>query len=231
MVKRIFLVWFIANFVLAGIFDLLTGGWYLRLPVFVGMIAELGLIIFPNLIIPIILLRCRWPTPISNFRQALGWEWKGWRPIFIGILAFVIYLLLSNLLTYILGPSIPYNLPGEGGSITGPAGLFALFAFIIFIVITVVGEETMFRGFIQTQTSQYYGVWAGALLTIVLFGLRHFPADLFYANIWNATPRMWLAREADLYLAAILLSLARYFGRSTYASAAMHLLIFMLILM
>jgi hypothetical protein len=31
-------------------------------------------------------------------------------------------------------------------------------------------------------------------------------------------------------LGAILFSLARYFGRSTYASATMHLLIFMLIL-
>jgi membrane protease YdiL (CAAX protease family) len=230
MLKRIFLVWFAANFAFAGLFALLTGGWYLRLPPFVGMTAELSLIIVPNLLFPILLLRYGWPAPISNLRQALGWEWKGWRPIFIGVIAFVVYLILSTFLSLVLGPSIPYNLPGEGGSISGLAGLLALLLFIVFVVITVAGEETMFRGLIQTQTSQFYGVAAGVLLTIVLFGLRHLPADLFYAYIWNATPRMWLARQVDLYLGAILFSLARYFGRSTYASATMHLLIFMLIL-
>jgi membrane protease YdiL (CAAX protease family) len=231
MLKRILLVWFAANFALAGLFALFTGGWYLRLPTFVGMAAELGLIILPNLLFPILLLRYGWPVPVSNLRQALGWEWKGWHPIFIGVIAFIIYLVLSTFSSHILGSSIPYNLPGgEGGSISGLAGLLALLLFIVFVVISVAGEETMFRGLIQTQTSQHYGVWAGVLLTIVLFGLRHLPADLFYANVWNATPRMWLARQVDLYLGAILFSLARYFGRSTYASATMHFSIFMFIL-
>jgi membrane protease YdiL (CAAX protease family) len=231
ILKRILLVWFAANFALAGLFALLTGGWYIRLPAFVGMIAELGLIIVPNLFFPILLLRYGWPAPVSDLRQALGWEWKGWRPIFIGVIAFVIYLLMSTILLNILGPSIPYNLPGgEGGPISGLAGILALLYFIVFVVITVVGEETMFRGLIQTQTSQHYGVWAGVLLTIVFFGLRHLPADLFYAHVWNATPSMWIARQVDLYLCAILFSVARYFGRSTFASATMHFLIFMFIL-
>ncbi len=232
MLKRILLIWFAANFALAGLFALLTGGWYLCLPTFVRMAAELGLVMLPNLLFPILLVRYGWPAPVSDLRQALGWEWKDWRPIFIGVIAFVTYLLLSAFLSNILGPSIPYNLPGgEGSAIGGLAGLLALFLFIVFVDITVAGEETMFRGLIQTQTSQHYGIWAGVLLTIVLFGLRHLPADIFYARIWNATPRMWLARQVDLYLGAILFSLARYFGRSTYASATMHFLIFMLILM
>ncbi len=230
MLKRILLVWFAANFALAGLFAILTGGWYLRLPVGVRMITELGLIIVPNLLIPILLLRYGWPAPVSNLRQALGWEWKGYRPIFIGIIAFIIYLILSISSSHILGPSIPYNLPGEGGSISSLAGLLALLLFIVFVAITVVGEETMFRGLIQTQTSQHYGFWVGVLLTVVQFGLRHLPADLFYAQVWNATPRMWLARQVDLYLGAILFSWARHFGRSTYASATMHLLLFIFIL-
>ncbi|HEX7568034.1 MAG TPA: hypothetical protein VF355_05650 [Anaerolineaceae bacterium] len=159
MLKRILLVWIIANFALAGIFALLTGSWYIRLPAFVGMIAELGLITVPNLLFPILLLRYGWPVTVSDLRQELGWEWKGWRPIYIGVIAFVIYLLLSTFSSEYLGPSIPYNLPGgEGGSISSLAGLLALLYFIVFVVITVVGEETMFRGLIQTQTSQYYGV-------------------------------------------------------------------------
>ena len=230
MIKRILLAWFVANFVLAGVFALLTGGWYIRLQPTAGMIAELGLIMLPNLLFPILLLRYAWPVPAGDLRQALGWQKKGWRPILIGLAAFALYLILSSLMSGLLGPGIPYSKPGEGGGVSGLAGLALLFYFIVFIIITVASEETMFRGLIQTQISQKYGVWIGILLAVVLFGLRHLPADIFYAQVWQATPRMWLARQVDLYLAAIALGLARYFGRSTYASATMHLLIFLYIL-
>jgi membrane protease YdiL (CAAX protease family) len=229
MLKRILLVWFVANFLIAGVAALLTGGWYLRLPTLVGMVAEIGLIILPNLLFPIFLLRYAWPIPLGSLQKGLGWQWSGWRPIWVGMIAFVIYLLLSIPLSNIIGPSIPYSLPGEGGPITGLAGLLVLFLFVLFVVVTIVGEETMFRGLIQTQVSEHSGVWAGILLTILLFGLRHLPADIFYSQIWNATPQMWAARQVDLYLGAGLLSLARYLGRSTYASATMHLLIFLFI--
>jgi hypothetical protein len=53
MLKRILLVWFVANFLVVGAAALLTGGWYLRWPALVRMVAELGLIILPNLLIPI----------------------------------------------------------------------------------------------------------------------------------------------------------------------------------
>jgi membrane protease YdiL (CAAX protease family) len=230
MLKRILFVWFVANFVIAGLFAILTGGWYLRLPTFTAMAAELSLIILPNLLFPILLLRYGWTAPVSNVRLALGWEWKGWRSILVGIISFGVYLLLSTPLSRILGPGIPYNLPGQGNSLGGMPVILALLLFLAFVVLTVIGEETMFRGLIQTQASLSYWVWEGILLTVVLFGLRHLPADIFYAHVWNATPRMWLARLADLYLGAVLLSFARYYGRSTYASAIMHFLIFMFIL-
>ena len=230
MLKRILLAWLAANFVIAGLFALFTGGWYLRLPTFAGMAAELGLIMLPNLLFPILLLRFGWPEQVRNLSSALGWQWKGWRPILFGALAFVVYMLLSNFFSHILGAGILYNLPGQGGPISGPAGLLALLFFIIFVGMTVAAEETMFRGLVQTQVGAHYGLWAGILLTMLLVGLRHLPADIFYAHIWHATPRMWLAREVDLYLGAGLLSLARFFGQSTYASATMHFLIFMAIL-
>ena len=184
----------------------------------------------PNLLFPILLLRYGWPTPVKDIQTALGWRWKGWRPIFVGAIAFIVYVLLSAFLSPILGPGISYSLPGQAGPLTGLAGLLALLFYIIFVVVTVVSEETMFRGLIQTQVSQRYAIWAGILLTILLFGLRHLPADIFYAQVWRATPHMWLARECDLYLGAVLLSLARFFGRSTVASATMHFLLFIFIL-
>ncbi len=227
MIKRILLTWFGANFLFAGIFALLSGGWYLRLPTLAGMGAEMGLIVLPNLLLPLLVLRYAWPEKIERLSLALGWTRSGWRPILVGVAAFGIYLLLSTLLSNLLGPGISYNAPGQGGSITGWLGLLALLGYILFALFTVLSEETMFRGLIQTQVSQRYGVWVGIILAMLLFGLRHLPADIYYAQLSPATAGMWLARQADLYLGAGLLGLARHFGRSTYASATMHFLIFM----
>jgi len=194
------------------------------------MIAELGLVVLPNLILPLLLLRYAWPVPVVSLRHALGWQRDAWRPLIVGSAMFILYLMLSALLTGTLGPGIPYSLPGEGGAVTGPAALLALLVFVVLVALTVLGEEAMFRGLIQTQVGKHYGAWAAMALTIVLFGLRHLPADLFYAQAWNATPAMWVSRQVDLYLGALCLSLARHVGRSTWASATTHLLVFVHIL-
>jgi membrane protease YdiL (CAAX protease family) len=88
----------------------------------------------------------------------------------------------------------------------------------------------MFRGWTQTQIGKRYGAWVGIVVGILLFGLRHLPADLFFARIWQATPQMWLSRQLQLYLVALGLGLARHFGKSTYASAIMHGLVFVVAL-
>jgi hypothetical protein len=71
-----------------------------------------------------------------------------------------------------------------------------------------------------------FWVLAGLLAAALLFGLRHLPDDFFYAQLWAADSRMWVAREVQLYGGAVLFGLARHFGRSTYASAIMHVLVF-----
>jgi hypothetical protein len=55
-----------------------------------------------------------------------------------------------------------------------------------------------------------YGAPIGILGAVLLFGLRHLPADLFYASAWNAAPQMWLCRQIQLYGGALLLGLARH---------------------
>lgn len=230
MIKRILLAWLCANFGFAGIFALLSGGWYLRLPALPALAAEIGLIILPNLLLPFMLLRYAWTEKIDRLLPALGWTWNGWRSIGVGVGAFALYLLLSSLLSRALGPGIPYSKAGEGGAIAGWLGLLALLGYVLFALLTAAGEETMFRGLIQTQVGRRYGAWAGLGLAALLFGLRHLPADIFYAQVWDATPAMWLARQADLYLGAVLLGLARHVGGSTAAPAIMHVLIFMSIL-
>jgi membrane protease YdiL (CAAX protease family) len=235
MLKRMLIIWVIANFLIVGFVSWIAGGWYIGWdvsPVVRGL-AELGLIMVPNLVLPVVVLRYWWPEPVDSVRCALAWKWNGWRSLASGLLAFGAYFVLAKAAVWLLGGGIPYNLPGAAGggmAIEGPLDvlpiLAILLALVAFVVITVVAEETMFRGWIQTQAGNRYGTWAGLAVAAALFGLRHVPADLFYARMWHASPQMWLSRQVQLYLAAILLGLARQLGGSTYASAIMHGLLF-----
>lgn len=224
MLARILIVWFVANFLLVGVVCILAGGWYLGWSPLAVLFAELGLIMLPNLLLPIFALRYWWPEPIDDVRDALGWRWNGWRAIIVGTMAFILAYALSALVSSFFGGSIPYQLPGrEGISAHSPMALLGfLLIMIVMIALTVAAEETMFRGLVQTQVGARYGLWWGLLLGALLFGLRHLPADLFYARAWAATPQMWLARQTQLYSGALIFGLARYLGRSTYASAVAH---------
>lgn len=239
MLKRILIIWAIANLAIVGLVSWIAGGWYIGWQVspVIGMLAELGLIMAPNLILPVVVLRYWWPEPVDSIRDALGWRWKGWRSLVAGVLAFVSFYVLLKVIVWLVGGSIPYNLPGatgEGIAINEPLDILRVLGMLLgllaFVMITVAGEETMFRGWIQTQVGKRYGVWVGLLVSVVLFGLRHLPADLFYAQIWQATPQMWLSRQLQLYLVAICLGLSRHFGKSTYASVIMHGLVFVVAL-
>jgi membrane protease YdiL (CAAX protease family) len=231
---RIFILWLSANFIIVGAVALAAGSWYLAWPTLAGLIAEVGLIMLPNFLLPVLALRRWWPEPVGSLREALGWRWNGWRPVLVGLIGFGLSLALNQVVSRGIGESIPYQLPGRGAAV-GPvediASLFGLLLLLAVVVgITVAGEETMFRGLIQTQIGERYGPWRGLLLGALLFGFRHLPADIFYARAWNATDRMWLARQVEVYSFGIILGLARRYGRSTYASAIAHALMYITIL-
>jgi membrane protease YdiL (CAAX protease family) len=220
--------WFSANFLIAGLVSVLVGGWYLSWqPQTLGLLAELGLIQLPNLLLPVLLIRTG-SLQTRNLREALGWHWAGWRAIGVGALVFLLILLLSAAVNLLIGPPIPYNLPGRSPiSAHTLSEIFGLLSLLfIYVGLTTLGEETMFRGLLQGQLSKIFGAPFGILGAALLFGLRHLPADILYAQAWKATPGMWLSRELQLYTTALLLGLARYFGRSTYASWIAHVFIF-----
>jgi len=240
MFIRIVMVWLVANFLIVGLVSWAAGGWYLGWqvsPVLRGL-TELLLIILPNLLLPALVLRGSQRGLWTDVRKALGWTWTGRRTLVSGVLAFVFFYGLLQAAVALFGDSIPYNLPGEGGGagiqIKSLADallvLGILLGLLVYVAITVAGEETMFRGWTQTQVGSRYGPWFGLLAGALLFGLRHLPADFFYAQVWQATPQMWVSRQVQLYALAVCLGLARFFGRSTSASAITHALTFMVVL-
>ncbi len=234
MLKRILIVWLVANFVIVGLASLLHGGWYIGWTrnAAIGVLFQLGLVQIWNLVLPLLVLRFWWTKPMGPLREALGWQWHGWRTFLAGVSAFILVLAAEVLILRLFGSSIPYSLPGtqplHSNSLLGALGLLLLI--VVYVGITVAGEETMFRGLMQTQLAKY-GFWTSLLLPALLFGLRHLPDDIFYGALWHATPQMWLSRQLQLYVGAILFGLARHYGRSTYASAILHGLVFFLMVL
>jgi len=233
MLKRTILIWAIANFAVVGLVSLMAGKWYIGWHVssLTAMWVELGLIILPNLILSIAALQYDWFATQSNTKTELGWHWNGWQSILVGIVAFVVMYLGGRIVVNLFGESIPYSLPEASGENNGiqinsavdllkVSGI--LISLLLFVALTVLGEESMFRGLIQTQIGRRYGIWAGVLIGAVLFGLRHLPNDIYYAQIWQATPKMWVSRQVQLYFGAVIFGLARYLGKSTYSSAITH---------
>jgi membrane protease YdiL (CAAX protease family) len=166
MLARVLIVWFGANFLIVGAVCGLAGEWYLAWPPVATLLAELGLIMLPNLLLPILALRYWWPEPVGSIRDALGWRWNGWRSIVVGTTAFVLAFGLSAVITSRFGDGIPYQLPGRGNlSAQSLGGLLGLVLLLFgMIAVTVAGEETMFRGLVQTQVGARYGRWWGLVL-------------------------------------------------------------------
>jgi membrane protease YdiL (CAAX protease family) len=145
-----------------------------------------------------------------------------------GIAGFVLVYAVIKLAENILGDSIPYQFPeassqNGGLAATTPGGILVLLlGLAAFAALTAIGEEIMFRGYIQTQIGQRYGEITGILFAALLFGLRHLPNDIFYARLWQATPEIWLSRQVQLYLAALIFGLTRHYGKSTISSSICH---------
>lgn len=232
MLIRILVIWFIANFLIVGIVSWLVGEWYLGWPPAIGWLAELILIMLPNILLPVFALRYWRPEQFPSLRDALGWRWCGWPTLIVGLVGLVLVYVISTGIASIFGSSIPYQTPGvEGVSAENLSELLGLLLMLcVMVIVTVVGEETMFRGLTQTQVGIKYAAWVGLLVGALLFGLRHLPADFYYARLWDATPQMWLTRQLQLYSVALVLGGVRYIGRSTYASALAHGLYFFFVL-
>ena len=101
--KRILIVWLVANFLVVGIAAWVAEGWYLGWGLIPGIVAELALIMIPNLLLPMVVVRCWWPEPVTNIRQSLGWVWNGWRAIITGVVAVAASVPLSKAVEAVAG--------------------------------------------------------------------------------------------------------------------------------
>lgn len=205
-------VWFGANFIPHLIVFLTTGQVYYQLSPFWQLLAESSIMLL-NLVLPLIALRYA-SGQKGRILHSLGWQWAGWRTIWIGLLGFVGFM-IAAIGTQLIGQ--PISSPPR--RLTSQELILTL---ALLLGLTAVAEETMFRGYIQTTLTQGYGPWIGIGGTVLLFGLRHLPMDLYNGLVQHSSLPAWVSRLLQLYLGALLFGLVRHRGKSTWASWVMH---------
>jgi membrane protease YdiL (CAAX protease family) len=222
LLAQVLLACLVANFLPHVVVLALTGQLYFALPPVPGILAELSIMSL-NLILPWMVVRANL-GPTGSIRQALAWRWFGWQTLAWALLGLAGLWLMFIGVNWLIGsPPFPYG--GGVGPLTLPrdAGLVSLVLALWWV--TTLGEEIMFRGFVQGQVGQRYGALAGLLAGALLFALRHLPADLYWG--WDAPGAQWLSRALQLGLSALILGWLRHHTQSTMTTWVTHLLLWL----
>ncbi len=225
VVAVLLVTWLVANSLTHVVVALATGDTYYKLPLY-WMIGAEASIAFLNFVLPILAVRYLLKEPVS-FRSSFGWRWTGWKIPVLGIGGFVAVMLLSMGTDRLFGTTIQYGAAGMAGPVTRANYLVFTLMLLIF---PAFGEETMFRGFLQTRMTAMYGATAGILIPAVLFAIRHHPSDIYFGVVNHVPAAGWANRAIQLYAGAVIFGLARHFARSTWASWLLHVLIILMIL-
>jgi membrane protease YdiL (CAAX protease family) len=226
LLPTLLLVWFTANFVPHAVVYVLTGQLYFALDPALGLLAELSIMVL-NLALPLIVL-LRWSPPgAAALHDAVAWHWRGWRTLGWGVAGLIAILVIFEVANRLVGsPPFPY---GSGiGPLTFPRDTGLLLVGLGLWWVTTLGEEIMFRGYLQTALARAYGAAAGLAGAALLFALRHLPADLYWG--WGASGPEWLSRLVQLGLGALIFGALRHKTGSTATTWVTHLLLWLVVI-
>lgn len=115
----------------------------------------------------------------ARWRDLIGW--RPWHPIH-GARFF--WLLAAATIGYSLAADvlISHLYPPSSDWVTLPKGLVWAGLFVtLAVVFAPIAEEILFRGWLYTCLREKIGVWAGILVTSVLFALAHWEKTHLYA--------------------------------------------------
>lgn len=133
-----------------------------------------------------------------------------WTDLLLAPAAFVVYILLSFVLTAIASHFPFYNVNQVQD--TGFSGLshgYEYFlAFFTLVIVAPVSEEILFRGYLLGKLRKYIPIWASILITSLLFGLVHFE--------WNVS--------VDVFALSIVLCLLRVQTGRLWPSIVLHMI-------
>ena len=216
--------WLVANGLTHSLVWLTTGRIYYQLPPGLSLSAEASIDLL-NLLIPLFVMR--WRFREKSILSVTGWRWTGVGIFGWALAGFAAFMAIAMASNYAFGNQTIEYAPSASTPLT-KSDLRLLALMLLFL--PAVGEEMMFRGFLQGYCTRFFGKSVGLLLPAVLFAMRHHPSDIYFGFLNHASPAAWANRFTQLYLGALVFGFVRMKAGSTWATWLMHSGILVMIL-
>jgi len=150
-----------------------------HLPDFSGDGVAVSLIILISTPIQVGLLWLMARQAGGNPAAYLGFTLPRRGEVLLGILAVVVFIALGNLVSWLAGQNIVTTFQSDIYSTAASAGWLPML-WVVVVVVTPIGEEALFRGFLFRGWQRSPGdAWAVIAITALLFAMVHVQYNLF----------------------------------------------------
>jgi membrane protease YdiL (CAAX protease family) len=184
---------------------------FARLPEVGGDGIAVSIIIFVSTPIELVLLALFSQRTGMRARDYLGFVAPRRADIIVGIVAVVGFIVLADLVSWLAGRDVITRFQNDIYTTAAAQGWLPLLYFAV-IVVTPIGEESLFRGFVfRGWYRDPQDAWVAIALTAVFFALLHVQYDWFVI--------------AQVFAFGLLLGWMRWVSGSTLLTMLLHALI------
>jgi membrane protease YdiL (CAAX protease family) len=172
------------------------------------------------LTLAIIVLVPWWLKRRSTTKDDLGvTRLPSWMDIGMAPAGFVVYLLISGVIVYLLTTYIP----GFNGSEVQEVGFDNLtnrfeylLAFFTLVVVAPIAEEAIFRGYLYGKLRKLAPLWVGMLITSLLFAMLH--------TSWDGGALKGINVAVDVFVLSLVMCSLREVTGSIWAGVLLHMM-------
>jgi membrane protease YdiL (CAAX protease family) len=153
-------------------------------------------------------------------RQEMGLaRLPSWSDIGLAPIGFVLYLLASGLILYVIQQLVPgFNAaePQEIGFENLSHQYEYLLAFTTLVIVAPVAEEAIFRGYLYGKLRKIAPLWTTVLVVSLLFGMLHMK--------WDGGVLVGINVGLDVFILSIVMCSLREVTGSIWAGVLLHML-------
>jgi membrane protease YdiL (CAAX protease family) len=184
---------------------------FARLPEVGGDGIAVSIIILVSTPIELALLALFAQRTGARARDYLGWVPPRRADVIVGVIAAIVFIALADLVSWLAGRNVITSFQNDIYTTAAAQGWLALLWFAV-VIVTPIGEESLFRGFLfRGWYREPQDAWSAIGLTAVLFALLHVQYDWFVI--------------AQVFAFGLLLGWMRWVSGSTLLTMLLHALI------
>jgi len=182
-----------------------------KLPDLAGDGISVSIIIFVSTPIELVLLAMLAQRTGATASEYLAWRLPRRADVIIGVLCTIGFIILANVVSWLAGRDLITSFQDDIYTTAAVRGWLPLL-WLAVVIVTPIGEETLFRGFLfQGWFREPKDVWPAIILTSVVFALMHVQYDWFVIG--------------QVFGFGVLLGWMRWVSGSTLLTMVLHALI------